>query len=167
MPEYITTLSISIIVAVVSARVTVFWALRRFREEQMWSRKADEYSAILEALHVAKEEVSEYSTDIEDDRDRSEKELDEARRNARDARQRVQQALDMGGLLLCPKANAALNEVLTGIDSAKKQQNSYDQARATFAAIKNCMDKMPTIAKEDLRLTGRWRTYWKWMTPHE
>ena len=167
MPEYITTLSISIIVAVVSARVTVFWALRRFREEQMWSRKADEYSAILEALHVTKEEVSDYMAEIDEHRDRSDEQKEESYGKSREAQRRIQKALDMGGFLLCPEASTVLIDVLKGIDLAKKKPNPYDQARDIFDAIQKCVDTISAIAKEDLRLTGRWRSCRKRRMPHE
>jgi len=167
MPEYIATLSISIIVAIVSARVTVFWALRRFREEQMWSRKVDEYAAILEALHVVKEEASDYMLETEENRDRSEEQKEDSYGKSREAQRRIQKALDMGGFLLRSDANTALIDVLKGIDSAKDQPKLYDQAGDVFDAIQKCVNSISAIAKEDLRLTGRWWSYRKRRMPHE
>jgi hypothetical protein len=51
MTQWISTLLSSIIVAVIAAQISVRLALRRFRTEKWWERKAEAYSRIVEALH--------------------------------------------------------------------------------------------------------------------
>ena len=41
----------AIVIAVISARVTVHFALKRFYSEKWWERKTEAYTAIIEALH--------------------------------------------------------------------------------------------------------------------
>lgn len=81
MLEYITNLSItltaSVIVAIVSAYVTVRLAFRRFRFEHWWARKFEEYNCVLEALHLAKERVLNYLIEIEENRAYTDKEKEE------------------------------------------------------------------------------------------
>ena len=158
---------LNIIVAVLGALLAVYLAFWRFRKEHLWSRKVDEYIAILEALHVAKDDASEYIAEIEEHRDRSDEQKEESYGKSREAQKRIQKALDMGGFLLCPKASTVLIDVLKGIDSAKNQPTPYEQASDIFVTIRSCLNRISAIAKEDLRLTGCWRSYWKRRTPHE
>ena len=50
-PLQIGNLVVGLVIAVVSARVTVHFALKRFYSEKWWERKAEAYSSIIEALH--------------------------------------------------------------------------------------------------------------------
>lgn len=158
---------LNIVVAIVGALLAVYLAFWRFRKEHLWSRKVDEYIAILEALHVAKDDASEYIAETVGRRDRSDEQKKESYGKSREAQRRIQKALDMGGFLLCPAASAVLVDVLKGIDSAKDQPKPYDQAGDVFEAIEKCVNSISAIAKEDLRLTGRWWSYRKRRMPHE
>ncbi len=44
----------SLIIAIITAIITVHLSLRRFHSEQWWVRKADSYSKIVESLHEIK-----------------------------------------------------------------------------------------------------------------
>lgn len=167
MPEYMTNLSISIIVAFVSAFFAVCLAFWRFRKETMWLRKVDEYTAILEALHVAKDEVSGEMAEFAGHSNPTDEQKEEAYRKGREAHRRIQKALDMGGFLLCPEGNAVLIDLLKGIDSAKNLPDPYGQADNISFSIQKCLKSLSSIAKEDLRLTGRWRSYRKRKMPNE
>ncbi len=65
MPEWfyvlLSTLAIPLLVAVVTAVITVRLSLRRFRTERWWEHRADAYSRIVEALYNVMEYCSEQS----------------------------------------------------------------------------------------------------------
>ena len=54
MPVIVWQLLTGIIIAAVSAWVTVQLSLRKFRKEKWWERKADTYSNVIEALYNSK-----------------------------------------------------------------------------------------------------------------
>jgi hypothetical protein len=48
---------LGLVMAVVSARVTLHYALKRFYFEKWWERKAEAYNSIFEALHHLKNQA--------------------------------------------------------------------------------------------------------------
>ena len=68
MTTFLTSLAVGVMVAIVSAYVTVRLALSRFRAEQWWTRKADAYASILEALHYSKDCDVQYMREFEEGR---------------------------------------------------------------------------------------------------
>lgn len=53
------SISTGLIIAIVSAYVTVRLSIKRFREERWWERKAESYTSILVALHNMKKYLEE------------------------------------------------------------------------------------------------------------
>ncbi|MCY2927439.1 MAG: hypothetical protein NT031_18785 [Planctomycetota bacterium] len=101
MDALLTSLAVGITVAIVSAYVTVRLALKRFRAEQWWSRRADAYSAILEALHYSKDCDDCFLREIEERRQLAEDYRAEVTKRGREANWQIRKAIDTSKFLLC------------------------------------------------------------------
>lgn len=62
-------LAVSVFSAVISSLLTANIALKRFQREKMWERRADGYTAILEALHEMKAWYEEHEAMLYRDHD--------------------------------------------------------------------------------------------------
>jgi hypothetical protein len=150
METFLTSLTVGVIVAVVSALVTVRVALKRFRAEQWWSRKADAYAAILEALHNSKDRDSHYLREIDGHRDLVEEYRTELSKRGEEGGRQIRKAIDTSRFLLCEEAVRVLEELRAGLANVDSAQDYADAVATSLAAVKKCLDKLPAIAKKDL-----------------
>jgi hypothetical protein len=158
MPEFCQNLMVSIVVAIVSAVVTVFLAFRRFRRERWWDRKADAYAAIIEALHHMKRGIED---DIRVFQQYPPKQEDEASKERtkkyRQAYEEVHKAVNTGSFLLSKEAVDTLDRFMSDFQKARDDARMHDgyldpdtHLSGMLNAIKKCLDSLPPIAKRDL-----------------
>ena len=102
MTGIIRALANSIVQPVVSAISTVRLALRRFRSEKWWERKADSYSRIIEALHQLKRTTQSEINAIH--ADPGEEASAEIGRIERESHSELHRAIDTGSILLSTEA---------------------------------------------------------------
>jgi flagellar biosynthesis/type III secretory pathway M-ring protein FliF/YscJ len=94
----------ALLIALLSAWITVKLSQRKFREERMWDRKAAAYERIIEAFHKSKKFSSEHldaqyeSRELVEDRDK------ELRRLSAEAREEISRAADVGSFTLSARA---------------------------------------------------------------
>ena len=150
MTTLLTSLAVGITVAVVSACVTWRLALKRFRAEQWWSRKADAYAAIMEALHYSKDCDSQYLREIEDRRQLNAEYKAELFKKGQDADRQIRKALDMSTFLFCEEAVRVLEELRLGLADAGDATFYDEHLYASQSAVTKCIDQLPAIAKKDL-----------------
>ena len=142
--------ALSAVVALLTAYVTVRLALRRFRAEQWWSRKADAYAAIMEALHNAKDCDSVHFTEINEDRHYSPEYKAELSKRGREADQQIRKGIDTSTFLLSEEAVEVLEELRSGLAEADDAQDYAEHLWASLGAVNKCLEKLPSIAKKDL-----------------
>jgi hypothetical protein len=151
----------SLLVAVLTALLTVSLALRRFRAERWWERKANAYSSILNALHVIKRAIEDDLRYFENPNRRPDE--DRERRLAdqyRAALDEIYRAVDTSSFLLAPKAADALNELTLAFEKPENQAHREgrpplpDDFSAQINAIDECLKELPGIAKQDLSIAA-------------
>ena len=101
----------SLIVAVVTALLTVRLSLRKFYTERWWERKADAYSRIVEALHKYKKyDQQKLKIEMSYPRDDSDKKKILEKQWA-DANAELQRAVDLGAFVISEQTEE-INEVV-------------------------------------------------------
>jgi uncharacterized membrane protein YgaE (UPF0421/DUF939 family) len=144
------TIFTGILIAVVSAWLTFYLSIKEFRKEWLWKRKADVYSAIIEALHnskafnVAHLNSMERGTRLSEQRD---KELGLRAIQGHDA---IKKSIDIGSFLLSNKALERLKKYLQEAEAISMEQDLYSYFDEDLAAIERCLKDIIPIAKEDL-----------------
>jgi len=149
--QYILPLVISITTAIVTAWVTVFLSLRRFRAERSWVRRVDAYQKVLESLSYwsrsFKAEWASYSS-------QSEQELNENElQKIRAAYAEIDRAIDLGSFLLSDEAAVCLKNLEKGLESAESMhKNDYLGYLAdSQGAVDDCLKSLREIAKKDIK----------------
>ncbi len=147
----------SLIVAVVTAVVTVKLALRRLRSERWWERKANAYSSIIESLHVMKRAKVRWLENPDRTKDKErERELLQQYRKAQDE---VNKAVDMSSFLLSGEAAEVLRQFKIEFENAEEDAlvdgqhlDNYGRVSGELSAIEHCIEKLPGIARKDLEI---------------
>ncbi len=137
-------------VALLTAWLTVKFALRRFQSEKWFERRVDAYTKVIEALHFMKHcterqlRAAECGTDIP--KDIEEELVTSYRKGLSDLRRLT----DMGALLFSPKAVAILDRLNIELLAATDEQTWWEHLDAEGAAISKSLRELRPIAKRDL-----------------
>jgi hypothetical protein len=154
---WLAQLGIGIIVACVSAWITVRLSLRRFRDEKWWERKAAAYAAGVEALHHLKRSLQDELSYL----DTGSHPVIESRRGYLTERfdsqmEAVHEVVDTAPFLLSKKANDTLGEFMKAWAIAESSSHeefilacSY-KAQEALEATTHCLDGLINSGKEDL-----------------
>ena len=143
---------VGIVVAIVSARITVHYALRRFYSEKWWEKKPEAYGSIVEALHHMKNHADvhmEHDMRGSEPSEETQKELSERFHHAH---AEVRKRADIGTFVISDEAVKALHMLEKDLEASDNTQGWYGHLQLEYDAVKKCLVAMREIAKNDLGL---------------
>lgn len=149
--EIITHLLSSILVAVITALVTVKLSLRKFYTERWWEKKAEAYTKIIEALHRYKKyDEKKLAIEMEyprNDNDELEKELSKqwAESNAE-----IEKAADLGAFIVSKEVESILTNFLNRKIGDPNYEPLFEIIEADLEKVKKCLSEVKSAAKKDL-----------------
>lgn len=138
-----------LVIAVVSAIVTVRLALRRFYSEQWWARKAQAYVEILSALFNVKAYLHARSTANDSAMALGDDEEKKLFARSRKGSDELLRASAVGVLFISAEAQARLEAVLPIVQQSWLP-DSYDSVESTLEAVDSCIKDIRRMAKIDL-----------------
>jgi hypothetical protein len=142
----------SLIVAVITANLTVRLALKRFYAEKWWERKATAYNSIIEALHHVREHADTNLHFSLTQRDLPEKSDQELTDKLETAMAELRKQLDVGDFLLSDEAVAAMNKLMNGLDKSTRTTCWQEHLQLKVDAVDSCLAEMRLMARKDLKL---------------
>lgn len=143
-------LIVGLIIAIVSALVTVHFALKRFCSEKWWERKADAYGSIIEALHHLKNYDDHHMAFEKSGTELPEEGKKELTDKLRCAMAEVRKRMDVGTFVICEEAVSALHTLMEELDASTKTTNYKEHLNLHLSAVSKCLESMRQIAKKDL-----------------
>jgi len=157
MDTIIRDLVIGVVIAVVSASVTVYFAIRKFRTEKWWERKVDIYISIIEALHHVKRGTQDSLNACQEPRKVNEEHQKQLTEKYYASWDEIHKAVDTGSFFLCRQARTVLDALIVELRKAdddaglhRTDFNVYDAYSTRLEAINRCLEALPPIAKKDL-----------------
>lgn len=147
---FINKLFPGVLIAIITAVVTVRLSLRRFHSEQWWLRKADSYSKIVESLHQIKtycEDQMEYIEMHEEPSDDKEKELQQ---KLKKASAEIRKAVDIGSFFISLEAERTMVNLWDEIEKAKNEPSFYEYLNFKLKCVNTALKSMKTQASKDL-----------------
>ena len=140
-----------IVTAAISSWIAVQLSLRKFHLEKWWERKANAYSALIQALHDSKTFCDEHfealcaGRQVSDERDK------ELRIRARKATDEIRRAIDIGAFLFSDEALEVLKRYNKDQEEVSKAQDWYEYLDTDLAATSRCLEDIIKIARKDLK----------------
>ena len=146
--QFVASLVTPLLVAVVTAVLTVQLSFRRFQAERWWDRKADAYSRIIEALYHVVAHASMTQEVWYEDAKFHEEYKKERVESYRKALRDLEMATSVGAYVISEEAAKILTEV------AKRQRiKGPNEAMADqFEEYTNALTKIRELAKKDLKV---------------
>jgi hypothetical protein len=130
--------------------ITVSLALRRFRQERWWEKKQAMYAELLETLHGLKRYTESYIERYQTDVDDKEKQA-EIDRIWKECSAKLSRLEDLASFQLSDHAVGILEEYRKE-KAAARHEDTYQWAEGDLLAIENCLEKLKSEAKRDLKI---------------
>lgn len=156
MDNFLYTIAVSVVPAVISAFVTVQLSLTRFRFERRWEKRAKTYEDIMEALHHAKAFSAAYLGADYKGREISDDVAESVRARSKAAAQEIEKAADIGAYLLSKEALDRLKRYQDEEDAAGDANHWLEYLDNDWTAASSCLSDFIAIAKRDLKVDGWW-----------
>ena len=149
--QIIITVVSSLLVAVITAFVTVKLSLRRFYTERWWEKKAEVYSRIIEALHRYKK-YDEEKLEIEmkyprGDNDELEKKLS---KQWAESKAEIEKAVDLGAFIVSEEVESILTKFLNRKIGDPNYDPLFEIIEKDLGKVKKCLSEVKAAAKKDL-----------------
>ncbi|PAU89809.1 hypothetical protein CK507_02775 [Pseudomonas sp. WN033] len=158
MIEFITSIIAGIIIAGVTAFITVQLSVRRFREERWWERRVAAYEKVIEALHHSKAFTDVHMDAETEGREVPEERDKELRAKSAEAHREINRATDMGGFLLGTEARDRLRKYRQDTNEASRADSWYEYLELDWDAANSCLEDLVEIARKDLKTGAREKT---------
>lgn len=142
----------SVIVAVITATLTVRLALKRFYAEKWWERKSTAYASIIEALHHVRNYADTNLTLEMLQRDLPEQGMQELTEKLRSAMGELRKQLDIGEFVLSEEAVTVMNKLMVDLDASTNATSWHEHLELKLVAVDSCLSNMRRVARKDLRL---------------
>ena len=113
-------LFVGLAIAVVSARVTVGFALKRFYSEKGWERKDKAYTKIIEAVHYIRDHADHNYTFSMLNNDMPEEGEKELEKEMTTAIAELRKQLDIGTFVISDEAVSALSDFMNNLQNSTK-----------------------------------------------
>jgi hypothetical protein len=148
-------LIIGIIIAIITAWITVRSSLKRFYSEKWWEQKYEAYAAIFEALHHIRNDAAHnlkslqvaFLKEMED-------KLEELKQKMIAGLAELRKHVDIGSFIISNKAEDSLRSFMNELDESIKSNNPnvVEHYELKIKAVDKCLEAIRGIAKDDLRL---------------
>jgi len=142
-----------LILSIVTAILTVRLSLRRFYAERWWDRKIEAYTSIFEALYRLKHYCNmKYETDLGERQIPKEMNLE---KQWADADMEIGKAIDIGSFVICDDAVSCLRDFRGRPRLDFEDHLIFELAAQESKYLDECISRLKTIAKQDLKLKRR------------
>lgn len=141
----------AIAIAGASSWITVQLSRHKFRSERWWEKKVDAYERVIEAFHNSKKFSSEHMTAEERGREVSDERDAELRTLAKDARDEILRASDIGSFVLSKEALGILARYEAQSENAPRQESWYEHLDADWSLTNSYMKEFIAEAHRDLK----------------
>lgn len=125
-------------------------AMKKFRSEKWWEKRAAAYAELVEALHIMKWPIGEHLEAAYESRDIPDEENNRMWEEFRVARRNIWKIADSSTFLVSGEVMSAVMEMERALGNARNAKSWIDHLDEEFAAIDRCLERVKQIGKSDL-----------------
>lgn len=158
MPDILSNILTGIVIAGITAFITVHLSVKRFRQERWWEKQVVAYEKVIEALHYSKAFSDVHLNASYEGREVSEERDKELRAKSAEAHREIERAADIGGFLLSPEARDRIRRYRQEASAASNTTDWITYLDGDLAATSSCLEDMVKIARKELKIGGKEKT---------
>ena len=143
---------VGLLIATVSAWVTVQLSLKRFRSEKWWERKVEAYERVIEALHHRKAFADAHYEEWFEGQKHSQERQDQLSRGVKESIKEIEKAANVGAFLFSGEAQGRLARYKRESREALKGSDIHEMINSSSKAVDSCLSDLIELARKDLRI---------------
>lgn len=125
-------------------------AMKKFRSEKWWEKKATAYAELVEALHTMKWPASEHLDAEIESRKISEEESKRMWEEFKVARRNIWKIADSSTFLVSEEVTKVVQDMERDLSSARDAQSWFEHLDEQYAAVNKCLSRIKEIGRADL-----------------
>lgn len=125
-------------------------AMKKFRNEKWWEKKAAAYAELVEALHTMKWPAGEHLDAELESREVSQEESSRMWEEFKVARRNIWKVADSSTFLVSEEVIKAVQDMERGLSSARNAQSWFEHLDEQYAAVNKCLGRIKEIGRADL-----------------
>ncbi len=145
-------LSLSLVVSIVTALITVKLSTRQFYSQRWWEQKAESYSKILEDLSRLQYSFGEWIDEESENRKFSDKKKEKLSEDYGQSRETLEKLRAVGAFYISEDAAQILDELFKLLYQADSEESWIHMILQSYEAVKECIEKIRKCAKDDLKI---------------
>jgi hypothetical protein len=142
----------SVLVAVITAVLTVRLSLRSFYSQKWWERKADSYSAIMQALYDVRNNLEVQRDAVERGAEIAPAYRKKLADKSTEGYEGIYRQAAMGAFTISPEAAEALRLLRLQLTASNKEMSLYDWLDIRASYVATTMSTVLNAAKKDLKV---------------
>lgn len=140
-----------------SAVLATWLAMRRFRTERWWERKAEAYSALMGHLADIEIHAEDWLRDAYGEMSLGDGRRKDMERLAMNAQNKLRRSAAVGAFLISEEASMALNAFFSRLAGHWHETSDlHSYVEGELAAVRAAKERLRVAARQDLRLGLRW-----------
>ena len=143
---------VGLLIAGITAWITVRLSLRRFRSERLWERKVQAYEKILESLHHLKSYCNEHIKSYEIGSSVGEEREKELYRKFKLAWGEINKYRDIGAFLVADSAVERLKLFEKEIQDSHVMSSFFELVDTQYGIVDDCIRDINKIARSDISI---------------
>jgi hypothetical protein len=140
----------SVVIAIITAIITVRLALNRFYAEKWWERKYSSYASVIESLHHVKNHADTNLTFALRNREISAEGDAHLNSKLEGAMAELRMQLDIGAFLLSKEAVNVMNKLMLELEQSTSVESWQEHLELKIIAVNKCLPRMRLIARNEL-----------------
>ena len=155
MIEIIEKFGVPLLVGFIGAFFAARLAISKHRYEKVWEKRIDAYTDIINALHEMKRPRDRfYEAEIKGF-ELSEETREELWDRSRNARRKIEKAIDTSAFLISPTMGVILQEFESSMEKALNEEDDWlELITAEYAAVNKCLNSVKLVASSELKLNS-------------
>lgn len=153
--EFVIQTIISLSGVLMAALLATYFAMKRFREEKWWQRKAEIYSELINELHELKYPKVRFFDSLVEGIKIDDDEAHELIRLEKDAQIKLLQVAEKSSFFLNESVLFEIRNMDKFINRAKNQESVIEQYQDEIYAIDECISRVMSIGRKDLQINER------------
>lgn len=143
-------LAFQLTISVGAAFLAAWLAAKRFRQDKLWEKKMEAYSALIDALHNMKFPPGEHFDFAVERRDINEEYSQELWDEFKVARRNVLRIAESSSLLISHEVLEAVQTMERGLSNANSAHTWEEHLDDQYAAVRKCLVRIKIIGAREL-----------------
>jgi endonuclease III-like uncharacterized protein len=157
--EILTNVFSDILIAVITALLTMYVSFRKFSSQKWWERKEETYANIIGTLSSLLGRLEKWKQHSLKNKELKKEDILSLYKKFDKEREEIELIAREGAFRITPKSSRALQTVIDSF-SINAEHDDVEGLEVMSKKVSNCLETLTAEAKNDLKIDTKWSFFW-------